>query len=228
MVRLMLMVLSSLFVPLIALGQESTGTPAASDEAQSTCVSVLLITDEGAGANYDIRDASPSIQSQLDAFGWDITIAAPAETSARCGFATGAGLAAIKSDTVLADLTDLTNYDIVCLLPNQTGMASLTRDTTVLTLLNGAAESGVIVAAWCKSVRVLAAAGLLKGLEVVGHADYRDEYTAAGATYLGNDHPPVTQGNIVTAVRSRYYRTAMCQAMKKAVTRARRDRPDQR
>ena len=56
----------------------------------------------------------------------------------------------------------------------------------------------------------------------MGHADYADEYAAAGATYLGNDHPPVLDGNILTSVRSRFYRTQTCEAIGKAVEQNRR------
>jgi hypothetical protein len=70
----------------------------------------------------------------------------------------------------------------------------------------------LIVSAWCRAVRVLAAADVIDGKDVTGHADYQAIYESAGATF----HelvPPIIDGNIVTGVRSRFYRTEMCEAI---------------
>ena len=75
--------------------------------------------------------------------------------------------------------------------------------------------------AWCRAVRVLARAGVLDGRRAVGHADYASEYEAAGATHLGDDHPPVIDANIVTSVRSRFYRSETCEAIGRAVQQRR-------
>jgi hypothetical protein len=42
---------------------------------------------------------------------------------------------------------------------------------------------------------------------------YQNEYTAAGATYLGDDHPPVIDGNIITCVRDQYYHVKNSEAI---------------
>jgi putative intracellular protease/amidase len=174
-----------------------------------------------------MEDTFPCIRNQLEQYGWEIKSAALQRRVRRCEYSTGIGLQPVTVDYLIGEVGDVFEYDIVCLLPGNTGMSSLLASPAALGFVRTAAQNNVIVAAWCKSVRVLAGAGLIDGLEVVGHADYKDEYEAAGATYLGNDHPPVVQGNIITSVRSRYYRTAMCEAMRAAVT-ARDGRPSAR
>jgi putative intracellular protease/amidase len=156
------------------------------------------------------------------AFGWHITTAALTDTVQRCEFSRSHGLPPIVVDSLVSEIKNIAAFDIVCLLPNTTGMDAIRQDSLSLSLLREAADSGLVIAAWCKSVRVLAAAGLLTGLSVVGHAEFRSEYEAAGATYVGNDHPPITVDRIITAVRSRFYRVEACQAMQSAVDAARR------
>ena len=187
-------------------------------------VRILLLMDDGLGANYDMEDTFPCIRKQLEQYGWEIKSAALQRRVKRCEYSTGIGLRPVTVDYLIGEVGDVSEYGIVCLLPGNTGMSSLLASPAALEFVRTAAQNNVILAAWCKSVRVLAKAGLIDGLEVVGNADYKDEYEAAGATYLGNDHPPVTQGNIITSVRGRYYRTAMCEAMRAAVM-AKDDRP---
>jgi putative intracellular protease/amidase len=182
-------------------------------------IRILLLMDDGLGANYDMKDTFPCIKEQFEQYGWKITTAALKRRVERCDYCAGIGLEPVTVDYLVGEINDVSEYDIVCLLPGNTGMSNLLASPAALDLVRTAAKSDLVVAAWCKSVRVLAAAGLLDGLDVVGHAEFKKEYEAAGATWLGNDHPPITQGNIITSVRSRFYRTAMCEAMRKAVTK---------
>ncbi|MBU0983880.1 MAG: DJ-1/PfpI family protein, partial [candidate division Zixibacteria bacterium] len=177
-------------------------------------VNILLVLDQQLGANYDINDASNSIIEQLQGFGWNVFTTGLMETIPRCSYSAGVGLGPQTVDYLIPDIPNIAAYDILCLLPGSSGLPNIYSSPEALSLINDAVDSGVIVAAWCKTVRVLAAADLIDGLNVVGHADYAAEYTAAGATYLGNDHPPVIQGKIITSVRSRFYRTEMCEAMR--------------
>ncbi len=180
-------------------------------------VEVLMLVDDGLGANYDIDDTSMSIYEQLRGYDWNITTAGLTRTVERCDYSKKLGLTPLTVDYLLSEITDIGHYDLVCMPPNNTGMANYLDNAAALQFVNAAADSGLVVAAWCRTVRVLAAAGLIDGLDVVGHADYADAYAEAGATFLGNDHPPVIQGNIVTSVRGRFYRREMCEAMRDAL-----------
>ena len=77
---------------------------------------------------------------------------------------------------------------------------------------------------------MLATADIIRGKNVIGHFDYFDEYKAAGANYVEysfiwdngkkifqNVTPPIRDGNIITTVRSLYYRNEMCQLIKEAI-----------
>jgi putative intracellular protease/amidase len=186
----------------------------------TTDVRVLLVTDSAYGCNYNIYDYEGSIRRQLELFGWNIDLAAPFDTIAPCS---SSGyfpyIKAIPSDLKTGDLTisDICRYDAVVLLPNNTGQISHYNSPHFLNLISAAADSGLVIAAWCRSVRLLAAAGVINEKKVVGNKDYASEYEQAGAIYLGSDHPPVTEGNIVTIVRSRFYRTEGCNAIARAV-----------
>jgi hypothetical protein len=57
---------------------------------------------------------------------------------------------------------------------------------------------------------------VISGKNVTGSADFAAEYEAAGATFSALV-PPIIDGNIVTGVRSRYYRDEMCQAIATAL-----------
>ena len=91
-------------------------------------------------------------------------------------------------------------------------------------------QEKIIIAAWCRAVRLLAAADIVEGKNIIGHFDYFDEYKAAGANYIeysftwkdgkkifNNVSPPIQDGNIITTVRSLYYRNEMCELIKKTV-----------
>lgn len=199
-------------------------TDGANPKEATQPVRILLLMDDGLGANYDMKDTFPCIKEQLEQYGWKITTAALKRQVERCDYCTGIGLGPITVDYLIGEINDVSEYDIVCLLPGNTGMSNLLASPAALDLVRTAAKSDLVLAAWCKSVRVLAAAGLLDGLDIVAHADFKDECEAMGATWLGNDHPPVTRGNIITSVRGRFYRTAMCEAMRGAVMAKRSER----
>jgi len=133
------------------------------------------------------------------------------------------GLHPFPSDLLIDDLQteSYLAYDAIVLLPNGGGQQTNLENARFLENLKLAIDSGVVVAGWCRSVRLLAAADALEGRQIVGHADYAEDYSTAGAEYLGNDHEPVIDGNIITVVRSRLYRTDGCTAIRDAIVRSR-------
>jgi hypothetical protein len=180
-------------------------------------VNVLLLPGYQLGANWDINNSTYNIREQLEGFGWNITTAWILPAVPRCAYSISVGLDYYPSDLLVTEVENITDYDVLCLLPNASFSQYLyDYSPEAVALVREAADSGLIVAAWCKAVRILAAADVIDGLQVTGHADMQAAYEAAGATYMGSNHPPIVQGNIVTSVRSNYYRTEMCEAMRNA------------
>ncbi len=179
-------------------------------------VSILLLMYNNYGANYNIQDESDNIREQFESYGWTITTAALSSEITPCAYGYSIGNTPINVDTLVSEISDISDYDCLCIMPGSNHNEILA-DQGALDLIQMALDQNLVVAAWCRTVRILASIDAINGLEVVGHADYAAEYTAAGATYLGDNHPPVIQGNIVTSVRSRFYRTEMCQAIKQVI-----------
>ncbi len=71
--------------------------------------------------------------------------------------------------------------------------------------------------AFCGGVRVLAAADVIAGRLVTGHDLYVDEYEAAGATWVGDDVPPVVDGTIITTVRGQYHSVQICEVIAEVI-----------
>ncbi len=168
-----------------------------------TEIDILFMMDHEYGANYHF------IRPIMEGWGWNVTIAGTAETLSPCSYQSAS--AVLDTDILISEIDDITEYDIISIMPGDSHALLLT-DSYALSLIQTAVDEGLVVSAWCKAVRVLAAADVINGLNVTGNAEYEDEYEAAGAIYMGIV-PPVIQDNIVTGVRSRYYRQEMCIAI---------------
>lgn len=94
-----------------------------------------------------------------------------------------------------------------------------------LSLLQDAANAGMLVAGTCTGVRVLAAAGVLNGKNATGNPKYSNEYTAAGANFVGAKHYPVIDGNIVTTTAGDFFNIQNCNAMAKVIDGIKKTNP---
>ncbi|MCU0612232.1 MAG: DJ-1/PfpI family protein [Candidatus Eisenbacteria bacterium] len=189
-------------------------TPAIVDAHDSVDALVIFPQNYGANALFYLND--------FRRFGWHITTAGTADTIASCGsFADPVGCPPIGVDILLEDITDITAYDVVAIMSSaQAGTPpaqDLLQSQHALDLIHTAADSGIVLAAWCASVRVLAAADVLDGINVTGSATYQGEYEAAGATFVGGNHYPVVDGTIVTCTRGRYYHQQNSNAVARAL-----------
>lgn len=169
-------------------------------------VEILLILDHDYGGNV------PPIITILERYEWSITTTALNETVTSCDYL---GDDTFTVDILLTEISDVAQFDAVSILPGNSHDLLRTNQTS-LNLINAAMNAGIVVSAWCSAVRVLAAADVIDGKNITGNADYEAEYVAAGATF-NELVPPVIDGNLVTGVRSRYYREEMCQAIATAV-----------
>ena len=173
---------------------------------QEDPIRILFVMDEDFGSCYD------PIRSVFERFGWDITTTALTETLTSCNYAHNYQL---DVEILLTEISDVTEYDILTIMPGDSH-DSLRTNETALDFIRDAVSENLIVTAWCRAVRVLAAADVIQGKNVTGQADYQAEYEAAGATFF-ELVPPITDGNIITSVRSTFYREETCNAIAAAV-----------
>ena len=164
-------------------------------------VKVLTILANNYGPNFLMNF------DQFEEFGWSATLTGVTEEVKPCPLFDD--LPYVKVDMLVTDITNVMDYDVIALMPAswRTGSpySDIMASPKAMELIKTAVDSGLIVWTSCAGVRVLAALDVLRGKSVVGTQKYHQEYEDAGATYLGADHPPVTDGNIITCVRDQYY-----------------------
>lgn len=169
-------------------------------------IKILFVMDNEYGTCYNY------IRIVFERFGWDITTTALIQTINKCGFG---GSTTLDVDILLTEIDDITEYDILTIMPGSSH-DTLRANETALDLIREAVSHNLVVTAWCRAVRVLADAGVIDGKNVTGHQEYQSEYEAAGATFFASV-PPITDGNIITSVRSTFYREETCNAIGAAV-----------
>jgi len=179
-------------------------------------VRMLVLVGDQIGSNCLSGGKKLSILEKFRKYGWDVTIAGVESAVQPCPYAVKLGLTAPDIDCFVDDVDDISTFDAVSVLPGPTHNGLL-ESPAAMTLLRQAAESGLVISAWCRGVRVLAKAGVLQGKQVVGHSDDQEMIEQAGGFFVGHDHPPVTDGTLVTGARSYYYRAKNADAIKKAV-----------
>lgn len=203
----------------VGMSDTEAGKSAATEKEE---VRALLVLDDEYGANFLIEDEIPNIRTQLLRYGWELTTAAVQEEIRPCPWgARNAGQTSFRPDLRVRDLGDPGRYDVIILLPGKS-QAKLRDDPGFLAFLRRAANLGRVIAAWCRSGRILAKAGVLEGVRIVGKPEYRAEYEAAGAFPAATGSreetcPPVSDRGIVTTLRSKFFRTAMCEEIRKTV-----------
>ena len=180
--------------------------PIDATEPSQDSIEILLLMDHGYGGNV------PHIFGIFERYGWSYTTTGLNQTLTSCDYL---NFQQHTVDILLTDIADITEYDAISILPGD-GHDLLRTNQTSLDLINSAVDEGLIVSAWCRGVRVLAAADVIDGKNVTGNANYESEYEAAGATF-NELVPPIIDGNLVTGVRSRYYREEMCEAIAEAL-----------
>jgi len=173
---------------------------------QEEPIKILFVMDFDFGLNYG------PIRTIFERFGWEVTTTALNGTLTSCDYASNYELTV---DILLTEISDVTEYDILTIIPGESHTSLLSNDTA-LDLIRDAVSQNLVVTAWCRAVRVLAAADVIDGKNVTGHVDYQAEYEAAGATFFESS-PPITDGNIITSVRSNFYRDETCNVIAAAV-----------
>lgn len=170
-----------------------------------------------------VKDYGPNIFLTMDdaeKYGFEITVTAVDTPLTGCSLFSP--LPALRVDTLVSGITKVTDYDVILIGPaswrtDSDPYRDILADTHALKLIKNAADSGLVIWSICASVRVLAAADVIRGKKIVGVAEFRAEIEAAGAIFLGEDLPPYIDGNIVTCRRDQYYHEQNCRAMVIAV-----------
>lgn len=182
-------------------------------------IKVLVILPEYYGANYYLN------MDNFERFGWNITTAGLTKNVRPCtSYAGPLGCPIVTVDLLISEITDVTSYDCITIMSATAWSATppcngLINDQSTLNLIKTATDSGLVVAATCSGVRVLAAAGVIEGKEVTGSPKYNYEYIAANATFVGRNHYPVIDGNIVTTAAGDFFNLQNCDAIARAIDR---------
>jgi len=185
-------------------------------KTQRVPVHMLLLVGDQIGANCLSGGRKLSILEKFRKYGWQITVAGVGEFVKPCPYAQSLGLEAPTIDCRVDEIKDIQGLDGICVLPGPSH-TGLTQSEAAMTLIRRAAEAGVVLSAWCRGVRVLAAADVLQGKHVVGHSDDQQMIEESGGIFVGHDHLPVTDGTLVTGARSYHYRAKNADAIKKAI-----------
>ncbi len=179
-------------------------------------VKALLLLDDLYGSSLNIEDNQNNILENFTEYGWDISIACCTPEVKPCPLAVMQGCKVIHPDLRTYELDNALEWDVIIVVPGG-DYSHLISCPFVHSLLTRAKEQGIPIAAWCRGVRVLAHAGIIEDVQVTGDADFEDEYLAAGAVYLGEDHPPVFSQGIISCAQDKLYRQQMCKLICEAV-----------
>lgn len=166
---------------------------------------ILFVMDEQYGGNCEY------IIDIFEGYGWEITTTAINKTIKGCSYV------GYKEFTVNKTLSTVNFFDYNCvsILPGSVHK-NLNKSQLFMEKIQEAVDSNIIITAWCRAVRLLARADIIRGRNITGKDTYAAEYIAAGATYKPLS-PPIRDGNIITSVRSRYYRQQTCDLIKDTV-----------
>jgi putative intracellular protease/amidase len=170
-------------------------------------INILLLMSKNYGLNYFLY------LDNFRQYGWNITYTGVSNSITACPpVAEQLGVPPINPDILVSDIKDISKYDGLLIMPGSGSylevphaFGDLLDSPEALKLISSAVENGLAIFATCAGVRVLAAADVIHGINVVGAPRFQSEYEAAGATFLGNNNPPAIEGNIVTTSRGLYY-----------------------
>jgi putative intracellular protease/amidase len=195
------------------LGQSSTPAIAAGPDRAggSGEVEALLVLSHLYGGNTNlIRDA-------MEVNGWNVTYTGVTSVVENCYYGEPKAV-----DILVGDITDVTQYDVVAIMPGNSGApggshGQLLSSPEALALVSDAVSQGCLVMAFCGGVRVLAAADVLNGIHVTGKSNYLQEYLDAGAIWVGEPAPPVRDRNIITCVRNQINSTRVIEVARTGI-----------
>jgi putative intracellular protease/amidase len=171
-------------------------------------VKALLLVTNRYGANFNL------LRDVMDSFGWETTVVGVTPTVTVCYYG-----GPMTVDLLVTDVTELWQYDCLVIMPANKADShlQLLNSPEALALVQEAVADTLLVASCCGGSRVLAAAGVIDGVEITGAPEFLQEYLDAGAIWAGEDVPPVLDGNILTSRRNQYYSVNLVETMRTAI-----------
>ena len=179
-------------------------------------VRILLLVGDLYGANCTSSEKKLSILDKFRSYGWEATLAGVDRVVRPCAFAAERGAVPLALDLTVEEVGDVTAYDAVSVLPGP-AHSGLVASHRAMQLLRQANEAGLVISGWCRGVRALAAADVIAGKQIVGHMNDKEAIEKAGGLFVGQDHPPVIDGRIVTGARCYHYRAKNAEAIRAAI-----------
>ncbi len=180
---------------------------------------ILMVIPELYGANYNFNS------DHFQSMGFRITTAGTADTMSACN----SGLPPLAVDTLISQITDVTQFDAVAIMPSRwlyvaNPYGDLIASPEALALVESATSNSIPLWSTCAGPLVLAAADVLQGVTIQGRSgpdsSFMYTYQAAGANYIGWGLLPVIDGSVITTSRGQYYQRENCQAVVSAMAAA--------
>jgi putative intracellular protease/amidase len=198
---------AALVVCLFFLSMAASQLPASAAPGDGGPIRILMMMGNHVGGyHYYTRDL-------WEQCGWSLTAAGLAPVLQPCNLGVP-----FHVDTLITQITDLSAYDCLAIMQTRAydgnSHSDLLASPEAIALVQQAVAQGLLVVATCGGVRVLAAADVIDGRTVTGYAAYAAEYIAAGATYAGDDVPPILDGTILTSAAGRYYCQQITETMR--------------
>lgn len=193
---------------------------------------ILILIDDGWGANINLNGEKSNIIDLFKSYDWELTIISSEENPQPCPIAKKYKKPLeFNSIKKASEIRELGNYDALIVLPGRQ-YNGLIKDKDILELIRKAYKENLAIGAFCRGVKVLVAAGITGGKTITGHIDYLDEYDQSNSMFIGykdladksDAPPPVVDGLLVTALRSNYYRNLTCEAIRICVENSIRHR----
>ncbi|MFC2118798.1 FG-GAP-like repeat-containing protein, partial [Bacteroidota bacterium] len=203
-----------------------------SNQKKQKTTKVLMLNDKYYGSTYVVGfEKIASIKEKLELYGYELTMAGLNDTIIACEFGKyNFKLDFILSDVLIDEIRSIEEYDVIMVLPGP-DFSKLLENKNAVRLIKEAKEKDKIIVAWCKGVALLAEANIVEDAIIIGNFTYNNYYEKAKADYIKyklinpekrqfeNVSPPIAWDNIITTVRSLYYRNQMCALIKNAVDR---------
>ncbi|MHA1502994.1 MAG: DJ-1/PfpI family protein [Candidatus Heimdallarchaeota archaeon] len=184
------------------------------DEAEDP-INILLLMDDNWGSNCI------GIIGKFESFGWNITFGSVKTSVLGCFLM---DTISKPMDILISDIDNVTDYDCITIMPGSS-YPNFYQNTQVNTLLQDAVGNETYVSSWCKAISIFADADIIDGKNVTGHIMHMGLAQTAGATFF-IDSVPITDGYVITAVRSRFYQMEHCIAIAQAVGTYEADPPE--
>jgi len=190
-------------------------SPVLTTDNTEDSVDILLLMDDGWGANCN------GIIGKMESYGWNITYGSTITSVTSCPLM---GSDVKQMDVLVSSIVNVSQFDCISILPGE-GYPHLYQNSQVNSLLQNAVANSVYVSSWCKAIMIFADADIIDGKNVTGNIIYQGLAVAAGATFFPLV-PPITDGYVITAVRSRFYQLETCIAIAQALGVYEKDPPE--